>query len=167
MTVYVALLRGVNLGKRQLKSDDLRAIGTKVGLHDCRTYVASGNLLFRSDDPPSQIQERLEAALGDHMDAAVPVVLRTAAEMADVAKNNPFPQEAGNKVAVYFFGAAADSAGAKNQTSERIVAAPRELYVHYPDGIGASKLSIPAARSATARNMNTVAKLAELAREIA
>lgn len=53
-----------------------------------------------------------------------------------------------------------------NQTSEEIRLGLREIYVYYPEGMGNSKLKIPAAKNGTARNMNTVAKLAEMAGEL-
>jgi uncharacterized protein (DUF1697 family) len=56
---------------------------------------------------------------------------------------------------------------AKNVDGERIALGRREIYVHYPRGQGQSRLAIPAAAEGTARNMNTVAKLAGLAEELA
>ena len=56
---------------------------------------------------------------------------------------------------------------AKNVDGERMALGKREIYVHYPRGQGQSRLAVPAAADGTARNMNTVAKLAELAKEIA
>lgn len=170
MTVFVALLRGVNLGKRQLKMDDLRSIGERLGLEACRTFIASGNLLFRSDREPGVLKEQLEKALAEHMAAPVPVILRTASEIGAAAAANPFADAPLNRVAVLFCDTPVppDAAnGAKNVRDEQIALGSREIYVHYPQGIGASKLSIPAAAKATARNMNSVVKLAELAREMA
>ena len=63
MTSYVALLRGVNLGKRQLKMDDLRRIAAGLGLEDAKTYIASGNLLFRSGKAEKALKVELEAAI--------------------------------------------------------------------------------------------------------
>jgi uncharacterized protein (DUF1697 family) len=89
--------------------------------------------------------------------------------MAEVATANPFAEEPGNKVVAIFLDRAApeDAADhAKHVALERIAIGKREIYVHYPDGQGPSKLAIPAAAKGTARNMNTVAKLAELAGEL-
>ena len=169
MTSYVALLRGVNLGKRQLRMEDLRRIGVELGLESPRTYIASGNLLFVSDESEKALKAELEDALQKHMGAPVPVMIRTAKEMAAVVKANPFADEPANKAVAIFLDDVPrkDSADqAKNQSNERIALGKRELYVHYPDGQGPSKLLIPAAAKGTARNMNTVAKLAELAEEI-
>jgi uncharacterized protein (DUF1697 family) len=169
VTCYVALLRGVNLGKRQLKMDDLRRIADELGLEDAKTFIASGNLLFRSGKSEPPLKKALEAALANHMDAKVSVMVRTADEMAAVAAANAFKDKAPNyTVAIFLDGAppkdAADAA--KNLDGELIALGKREIYVHYPRGQGQSRLAIPAARDGTARNMNTVAKLAELAKEL-
>ena len=169
MTAYVALLRAVNLGGRQLKMDDLKLIADELRLGSPRTFIASGNLLFLSEKKEAALKRQLEAALGAHMNSAVRVMVRTAEEMAQAAAANPFASEPGNKVVAIFLDEAppADAAtSSKNVADERLALGRREIYVHYPSGQGRSKLRIPAASRGTARNMNTVAKLAELAREI-
>jgi uncharacterized protein (DUF1697 family) len=170
MTAYVALLRGVNLGKRQLKMEDLRNVAAGLGLEDPKTYIASGNLLFRSKKGEAALKAELEAAIAEHMGANVGVMIRTADELAGVVRANPFAGEAPNFVVAVFLdkGPPADSPkAAKNVAGERIALGKREFYVHYPRGQGQSRLAIPAAAQGTARNMNTVARLAELARELA
>ena len=170
MTAYVALLRGVNLGKRQLKMEDLRRVAAGLGLEDPRTYIASGNLLFRSRKGEAALKAELEAAIGDHMGATVGIMIRTAKELAAVVGANPFADEPPSLVVAIFLDAAPPTEAAKaakNVDGERIALGKREIYVHYPRGQGRSRLAIPAAAHGTARNMNTVAKLAELARELA
>ena len=169
MTAFVALLRGINLGNRQLRMADLRRIAEELGLGSPSTFIASGNLLFTSDQGEPALKAALERRLAEHMGAAVGVMVRTAKQMAEVVKANPFGGEPGNKVVAIFLdeappGDAADHA--KNLATERIALGGREIYVHYPGGQGRSKLAIPAAAKGTARNMNSVAKLAEMAAEI-
>ena len=169
MTSYVALLRGINLGKRQLRMDDLRRIATELGLESPKTYIASGNLLFASDKGEKALKTELEKRLAEHMGAPVGVMIRTAKQMADIASANPFAKEPGNKVVAIFLDQAPPAGAAdqaKNVAAERIKLGEREIYVHYPDGQGPSKLVIPAAARGTARNMNSVAKLAEMAKEL-
>ncbi|HUE79721.1 MAG TPA: DUF1697 domain-containing protein [Sphingomicrobium sp.] len=169
MTAYVALLRGINLGKRQLRMEDLRRIAAGLGLGSPRTYIASGNLLFTSNKGEKALKAELEKQLAEHMSAPVGVMIRTAKEMAEVGKANPFTQEPGNRVVAIFLDHAPpeDAADqAKNAAGERIEIGKREIYVHYPNGQGPSKLRIPAAEKGTARNMNSVAKLAEMAKEL-
>lgn len=170
MTSYVALLRGVNLrGGTTLRMADLKSIAEGLGLGSARTFIASGNLLFASNKSEAAIKSELQAAVGKHMSREVRVMVRTADEMAAVAKANPFVDEAGNKVvAIFLDGAPPKDAieSAKNIADERLALGRREIYVHYPSGQGPSKLQIPAAAKGTARNMNTVAMLAELAKEV-
>ena len=170
MTAYVALLRGVNLGKRNLKMDELRKIATNLGLDSAKTYIASGNLMFRSGKVEKALKTELETAIGEHMGAKVGVMIRTADELAAVLAANPFKAEAANyTVAIFLDDAPPNDCpnAAKNVDGERIALGKREIYVHYPRGQGQSRLAIPAAAHGTARNMNTVARLAELAEELA
>ena len=172
MTAYVALLRGVNLiGKSTLKMADLKAIADELKLEKARTYIASGNLLFLSDKPEEMLREMLERRLQAHMGKQVRVMLRSAKEMAAVVKANPFPDGPGNNVQAFFLNEkpAKDLlATVRNKADdERVAAGKREVFVAYGEkGIGRSRLRIPAAEAGTARNMNTVARLAELAKEM-
>ena len=107
----------------------------------------------------------MEDYAGKRMD----VFVRTAAEMAAVVANNPFPDAPANRTYAFFLDAppprdAIDSAVGRKD--ERIALGMREIYVHFAEGMGKVKLRIPAAKARTARNMNTVAKLAELAAEL-
>jgi len=170
VTAYVALLRGINLmGSTTLRMADLRAIAEELGLKDVRTFIASGNLLFTSTKSEPSIKSALTAALKTHMARDVGVMVRTAEEMAAVAKANTFASEPGNRVVAIFLDEAPPKDAldrAKNVADERMALGRREIYVHYPKGQGQSRLRIPAADAGTARNMNTVTKLAELAKEM-
>jgi uncharacterized protein (DUF1697 family) len=169
MTAYVALLRAVNVGGRQLKMDDLKSLAAGLGLASPRTFIASGNLLFVSDDSEASVKQDLETALTGHMGKTVEVMVRTADEMCAVAAANPFADEPGNRVVAMFFDRAPPSEAvdcAKNVTDERLALGKREIYVHCPGGLAGSKLKLGDKAVGTARNMNTVAKLAELAREM-
>ena len=169
MTAFVALLRGVNVGGRQLKMADLKAMADKLGYERARTYIASGNLLFVSEAAEATVKDRLQAALKSHFGKSVDVMVRTAAEMKAVSEANPFAGEPGNRVVAIFYDErqtdeAIDSA--RNVDDERLALGKREIYVHFPSGQGRSKLKLGGKALSTARNMNTVAKLAELAREM-
>ncbi len=173
MTGYVALLRGVNLvGKSTLKMADLKAIVDDLGLEGARTYIASGNLVFASDKAEEKLRLMLEKDLQKHLGKEVRVMLRTADEMEAVLKANPFADQAGNSVQAFFMNEPPPrdllSTVRNKADDERIATGRREVFVAYGErGIGKSRLRIPAAETGTARNMNTVAKLAELARELA
>ena len=87
MTSYVALLRGVNLrGGTTLRMADLKSIAEGLGLESARTFIASGNLLFASNKSEAAIKSELQAAVGKHMSREVRAMVRTADEMAAVAK---------------------------------------------------------------------------------
>ena len=171
MTSYVALLRGVNLvGKSSLKMTDLKSIAEELGLQSARTFIASGNLLFVSNRPEEKLRRMLEKRLREHMGKDVGVMLRTAGEMEAAVEANPFTDRPGNRVQAFFMNEAppADLLDTvRNQDDERVAAGAREVYVAYGEkGIGRSRLRIPAAEAGTARNMNTVARLAEMAKEV-
>jgi uncharacterized protein (DUF1697 family) len=170
MSAYIALLRAVNVGGTgKLPMTELKSICETASLRSVRTYIASGNVVFTSRKSEAQVKAALEAPLARFAGKPVGVLVRTAAEMAAVLAANPFPEFPGNRTAVFFLDRppAADALrSVTNQTNEQLRLGKREIYVFYPDGQGASKLRIPAAKEATARNMNTVAKLAEMAAEL-
>jgi uncharacterized protein (DUF1697 family) len=97
------------------------------------------------------------------------VMVRSAAEIAQVHSDNPFPKAAPNRTMAIFLDRppSADTlSGVRGRKDEEIGLGRREIYVHYGDGMGQSKLVIPAAKTGTARNMNTVATLAQMAAEL-
>jgi uncharacterized protein (DUF1697 family) len=170
MTSYVALLRAVNVGgTSKLPMADLRRIADEIGFANARTLIASGNLVFASADKEAVVREKLEKRLAEHMGKPVPVMIRTAAEMAAVAAANPFGDSPGRRVLVSFLNEPppADALDhARGLDGERMALGTREIYVDYCGRLlGRSRLRIPAADKGTARNMNTVAKLADMAHE--
>ncbi len=167
MTVYIALLRAVNVGGTgKLAMSDLKALCEQAGLAQVRTYIASGNVIFHSAKSQAQVKQLLEDALLDFTGKSVGVLVRTASEMNAVLAANPFPDKAGNRTVAIFLDEPPPANALElvsNQTTEVLQLGLREIYVHYGEGMADSKLKIPAARSGTARNMNTVAKLAAMA----
>jgi uncharacterized protein (DUF1697 family) len=168
MTAFIALLRAVNVGGTgKLPMSELKALCEAAGFTQVRTYIASGNVVFESPWPEARVKAELERRLADYAGKPVGVAVRTAAEMAAVRDANPFPKAAPNGTVAIFLDhpPPADAAQhAKGRKAEEIALGSREIYVSYGvDGMGRSKLRIPAARTGTARNLNTVAKLAEMA----
>jgi uncharacterized protein (DUF1697 family) len=169
MTAYVALLRAVNVGGRKLLMSDLKAIAEEAGLENAKTFIASGNLVFASSKSEAAVARLLEERLKAHMKAEVPVLVRTGSEMSAVPEANPFPDASGSKVAAIFLEKAPPKDALETASviaDEELALGAREIYVHYPSGMGRSKLRLPAATGGTARNMNTVAKLAAMAKEV-
>jgi len=130
-----------------------------------RTYIASGNVVFRSRLSPLEARTSLEAKLEEYAGKPVGVIIRTAEELADVLAASPFATAAPNRTMVLFLNEAPPPDAVERATgrsSEEIVLARREIYIHYQDGMSNSKLQLPAARTGTTRNMNTVAKLVKM-----
>lgn len=168
MSIFVALLRAVNVGGTgKLLMADLKRLCEGCGFHNVRTYIASGNVVFESADDEGKVKAGLETALSAYAGKSVGVLLRRVEDLRAIQAGNPFAGHPGNKVMVVFLDAPPPDTwrdGIKGQADEEIVVSPnREFYIHYPEGQGRSKLSIVAAQSGTARNMNTVAALVALA----
>lgn len=168
MTGYVALLRAVNVGGTgKLPMADLREMCVALGFDGVRTYIASGNVVFSTGLSEAEVKKALEERLRAYAGKPVGVMVRTAREMADVLSANPFPDDPGNRTVALFLDAPppADTLDTvRNRVDERVGLGKREIYIAYGSGMGTSKLAIPAGATGTARNMNTVAKLAELSR---
>jgi uncharacterized protein (DUF1697 family) len=169
VTTFVALLRAVNVGGTgKLPMAELAAMCAALGFARVRTYIASGNVVFESDRDAAGVKAALEARLAAYAGKPVGVCVRTGPEMAAVLAANPFPDAAPNRTLVTFLDAPppADAlAHAKHRTSERLALGAREIYVDYRDRdtMAGSRLAVPAAARGTARNMNTVAKLTQMA----
>ena len=169
MGSFVALLRAVNVGGTgKLPMSDLKAMCEQLGFAAVRTFIASGNVVFTSRKSEAAITAALEKQLAAYAGKPVGVLVRTAAEMAQILSDNPFPQAAPNRTMALFLDRAppADALAAiRGQRDEQVALGRREIYIHYGEGMAKSKLVIPAAKNGTARNMNTVAALAKMAAE--
>ncbi len=168
MPSFVALLRAVNVGGTgKLAMRDLEALCRDTGLAKVRTYIASGNVVFTSDASEPELKAAIETRLLAHAGKKVGVLIRTAAEMAGVVAGNPFPDAPGNRVTAIFLDGGIGPHMLDGVTGrapdEALVLGAREIYVHYGSGMAATKLRILAAAEGTARNMNTVSRLAEMA----
>ncbi len=167
VATYVGLLRAVNVGGTgKLPMDELRRLCEDCGFARVRTYIASGNVVFEAEASEAEVQAQLQSALQGYAGKPVGVLVRHGEEMAEVLAANPYAERASNLVHVTFLNEAppVDAlAGVSGRADEEIAVGRRELYVFYPQGQGSSKLKLPAAKAGTARNINTVAKLAEMA----
>ena len=167
MTRYIALLRAVNVGgTSNLQMSDLRAICREAGFARVETYIASGNVVFESRAGAGKVKSELERRLEDHAGKPIRVLVRSAREMAAILKANPFAKAEPKYTYAIFLDnpPPPDSlTHATGRQDEKIRLGRREIFVFYGSGMGQSKLKIPAAKHGTARNMNTVAKLVEVA----
>jgi len=181
MPRHVALLRGINVGgHNKVAMADLRQIATDLGYTDVSTYIQSGNLLFASDEGDTAV---LAAALGrriaERLNVRPAVVVISAAELAQVIADNPFPHAADPRLVHAVFRndehsesglaaiAAAAAAARASGSGDEAVVVGRTLFLHTPDGFGRSQLAgqlvaSSAQASGTARNWATVTKLMTL-----
>ncbi|MHB8052908.1 MAG: DUF1697 domain-containing protein [Methanoregula sp.] len=170
MNTYIAFLRGINVGgKTMVSMKDLAAICVQIGFEHVRTYLNSGNVIFQSSLTEAELQEALETALTRKTGKEIGVVIRSPGDLERVVKGNPFPDAVQSQVGVLLV----TEPIAKNVLAEfvipgreKVVPGKREVYVHYPDGMGRSKLKWPLSlRDGTMRNINTLTKLVSLAAE--
>jgi len=180
MTAFICFLRGVNVGgNKMLKMDVLKALCGTLGLKDAKTYLQSGNVVFRSDESdPAVLIQRIEDGIRKKAGMEVRVVLRDAAELKKVIAANPLKSEAAENPKAMLVAFLAGEIGKDPKAvltnlkipSERVEFARREIYLYFPEGIANSKLSNALTEkkvgtTVTARNWNTVNALLEMAEE--
>lgn len=166
MTAYVALVRAVNVtGTGKLPKEDLKAMGEACGFDRCRTFINSGNLLFTSKLGEAEAKARIEQRVTDYFGRPSRVYVRSAREMAEAAARNPFADDKPSRVMAHFIDEEPVQSmidQARDVQGERLALGPRAVYVSYGEGIGKTKLKLPAIKQGTARNMNSVARMAEM-----
>ncbi len=166
MARFVALLRAVNVGGTgRLLMQDVRSICTSLGFERVQTYIASGNIVLETSAPAARVKSALERRLREHAGKPIEVFIRTASELKAILRANPFPEAQPGRIYAFFLGERPPADALKNvrrQANEEIRVGRREIYVHYPGGMGQSKLVISAATRGAARNMKTIAELVAL-----
>jgi uncharacterized protein (DUF1697 family) len=177
MPVYVAMLRGINVGGNLLKMEWLRNACGEIGFGDVKTYLQSGNVVFSSKLGAAAAAKTLKAKVDGHTRLPVPVVVRTAVEMQAIVDGNPFLKQKGidvTKLHVTFLGEVPvkpDTAKLDKLagTRDEYRLSKREVYLHCPVNYGETKLSNTAIEkilgSATTRNWNSVTALAAMAND--
>lgn len=175
MTRYVALLRGINVGRaKQIPMADLRTLLTDLGYADVATLLRSGNAVFSGTGDPAEVASGIEEAIKGKFGMTVGCVVRDGADVAAVIAANPLPDAAaeGSRYLVHFLSAAPDPALLEvndpvRLDPDRIRIGDRVVYQWCPDGIMAApdvgtfvvkNLGVVA----TGRNWNTVTKLAAM-----
>lgn len=172
---YIALLRGINVGGKVLKMADLKAAVQPLGFEDVRTYLQSGNMVFRVNGHDNgDLARRISGAIRDHAGMDVTVMVRNADAWSGIVKSNPYPQaqEFPKTVHAFILDQMPDpvrikALRAKEARREEWEIVDGTLYLHTPDGFGKSILGNLIERTLkvpmTARNWNTVVALRELA----
>ena len=175
---HVALLRGVNLGKRRLPMKELARIFEEAGAAGVRTYIQSGNVVYRASAARARrVPALVETAIAERFGFDAPVVTRTAAEMATIVRANPYAREAAADPKSVHVGFLRDEPAASAVSAldpdrsppDTFVVMGREIYFHFPNGLAKSKLTNPWFDSrldtvSTMRNWRTVITLEEMAR---
>ena len=170
-TTLIALLRAINVGGTgKLPMADLRALCEKAGFTNVRTYIASGNVVLDSKRSPAAAKTTLETALAKRLGKPCQVLIRSAHELAAAIAANPFPDAEPNRLLILFLDVP-PPAGALDKVKipgrEKLKVVGRELFIHFPEGQGQSKLRIPLLDVGTGRNLNTVRALLAMARDSA
>jgi uncharacterized protein (DUF1697 family) len=171
----VALLRAVNVGGRKLPMRGLRELCEALGWQDVQTYIQSGNVVFTAAGKTAKVEAELETAIEKAFGLDVPVVVRSAAQWAKLVAANPFKRaarEAPNYLHLLVSKDppardAADKLQARAQAGEKLEVVPGALWIHFPEGVGRSKLTPSLIDKAcgsptTGRNYRTVQKLKEM-----
>lgn len=168
MSLRAALLRGVNLGKRTVIMSELRALVERAGFTDVRTLLASGNLVLGSKLKGGRLEAKLEKVIFEGLDLKADVFVRDGPELAAVLAANPFKafakQSPSFLLVIFMRGPASAADWAAMEASakgEAFKQGKNCVYIKYPYGQGQSRLKLP--RFGTARNWNTVTKLAAMA----
>jgi uncharacterized protein (DUF1697 family) len=173
---YLALLRGVNVGgKNKLPMKDLAEVFAAAGCTNVRTYIQSGNVVFR---PPATlaggIAGRIAARIEERFGISAPVVLRTAEQLRAILTGNPFLAEGADPAMLHVLfladtpnATAAAGLDPQRSPGDRFVIRGPDLYLHAPNGMGKSKLTnayfdSKLATVSTIRNWRTVTALYEI-----
>lgn len=178
MKTCISMLRGINVsGQKKIRMADLKKLYEELKLKEVITYIQSGNVIFKTAEKNTdeKIAALIEKAIQKKYGFEVPVIVRSAAEMNDAIKNNPFIKNKNEPERIYISFLSEipseDLVAAIQKTDfspERFMISGKEIYLHVPNGYGNSKLSNNFFEKklnvkATTRNWNTVNKLAELA----
>jgi uncharacterized protein (DUF1697 family) len=173
VTVYVALLGGINVGGRTLRMDALRATAERCGFDDVSTFIQSGNVIFRSRERTPVVTAALHDAILEDSGIDTRIATRTAAQLQEVVGRNPFLDRSDDptRLSVTFL---FDDVMPTVSVVDPAVYAPdevrvigREAYLHTPNGMGRTKLVPAVAKklglAGTTRNWRSTLKIAELA----
>jgi uncharacterized protein (DUF1697 family) len=171
MQTFAALLRGINVGGNNiLPMTELKALCEEAGFKKVSTYIQSGNVIFESKIAEEKVVSKIESALKKRLQNPVSVIVRRIEDLEVILSNNPFPKANPSHVGVLFLGQKVKESlveGFSKGGPEEIILGECEVYIHFPIGMGKSKLKFPKeAKNGTVRNINTVKKLAEKGKKI-
>jgi uncharacterized protein (DUF1697 family) len=175
MQTYIALLRGINVGgHHKLPMKELKNLLGELGLKNVQTYIASGNVVFQTNQSnTAELASKISAAINDNHGFQPRILLLTREEMETAVQTNPYPEAEiePKTLHLYFLTDKPENPDlpalqALQKDNERFQLIDRVFYLHAPDGIGRSKLAEKVERHlsvpATARNWRTVTKIMDM-----
>ena len=178
MKTYISMLRGINVGKhKMIKMDELKDLYRSFNFKDIKTYVQSGNVIFRYQNAPqSELAAKIQNKIKETFGFDVSVIIRTKGEFKKIIFDNPFKNEDTGKLHVTFLPNIPDKKFINEMKtvkdeSEKFYISLKEIYLFLPDGYGRTKFNNnffekKLKLDATTRNWKTVNKLLEIAKEI-
>jgi uncharacterized protein (DUF1697 family) len=171
MTIYIALLRGINVGGHNLiKMQDLRNLLTSSGLENVQTYIQSGNIIFQSEKNAEEVQTIIADGIKNKYGFSISVMVRTVTEWEEIMKNCPYSTDTlpdGECVHLIFLSKEISNEEGnrlrenQNETEECFIAG-KEIYLHLRKSILDSRISNQLQKFSvpvTARNWKTISKL--------
>lgn len=178
MDTYITILRGINVsGQKKIKMADLQELFESLGFQNVRTYIQSGNVIFRSKESPQNMVKLIEEKIMDVYGWEVPVIIRNSEELKKISKSNPFIKKGKDEDRLYvtFLGVKPAAENLKNldgvdYSPEKYILEGTNIYFYAPNGYGRAKMNNNFFENklkvkATTRNWKTVNKLVKLAEE--
>lgn len=175
MNTWIAFFRGINVGGNHLlPMKALAALLETIGCHDAKTYIQSGNVIFRSPESnPVKLAEKTGVEIGKNYGFQPQILILSAGDLKQAALSNPFPHAEALPTSLHLYFLAEKPVKANLEglnkakiESESFVLGEKVFYLHAPDGFGRSKLAASAEKligvPATARNWRTVSKMLEM-----
>ncbi|MBP0903532.1 DUF1697 domain-containing protein [Mariniflexile gromovii] len=176
MPIYIALLRGVNVGgHKKVPMATLRDLLTAAGFQKVQTYIQSGNVIFQSTAEASELEKTIQNLILNHFGFEVSVILKTNKELQAILNNCPFSEE--KKMESYFImlnkipdTSLVDEVAKIAYENEEVIIKKDALYFYSSTGYGRTKFNMNTSERklkvvGTSRNYKTMVKLLSLSAE--
>ena len=175
------MIRGINVGGKRIKMADLRDLYGSLGFESVKTYIQSGNVIFKSDnDDPDDLAKRIQQKIFQTFNYHVEVVIRTMEELMTVVESYPYTEKEDEYLHVTFLSAIPGEDRVRSidmeningiKSTEEFKLLSKEIYLYLPEGYGRTKLNNnffekKLGLNATTRNWKTVNKLLEIAESL-
>lgn len=181
MTTYISMIRGINVGGKRIKMTDLRDLYGSMGFEPVKTYIQSGNVIFKSNiDDPDYLAEQIQQKIFQTFNYQVEVIIRTKEELEKVIESSPYAEKETEYLHVTFLSDTPSETAVQTihpenirgiKSSEKFIVQSREIYLYLPHGYGRTKLNNnffekKLRLNATTRNWKTLNKLLEIAENL-